>query len=140
MCDPAPTPREPAPTAPPAQAVGRHTAELFERGGRAPLPREWTIRENRWLAARHGVEAELIVDDRGRLRPAVELLDELITLVRPTAERLGSVDELDDLRSLWEIGPGYLRQQRIVESGGSLNDVVDTLIGELATDQPTLPV
>lgn len=140
MCDAVPTLRETAAIAALAQAVVTHTAELFDRGELTPLPREWTIRENRWLAARHGVDAELIVDDRGRLRPAIELLDELIALVRPTAERLGAVDELDDLRTLWQIGPGYLRQQRIVESGGSLRDVVDTLIGELESDQPTVPV
>ena len=26
-------------------------------------PREWTVRENRWLAARYGIDAELIVED-----------------------------------------------------------------------------
>ena len=139
MCDAAPTLRETAALAALAQSVVAHTAELFDRGELPPLPREWTIRENRWLAARHGVEAELIVDDRGRRQPAVEILDELLDMVRPAAERLGAADELDDLRELWSIGPGYVRQRRIVEAGGSLRDVVDTLIDELATDQPTPP-
>ncbi len=116
-----------------------HTAELFDRDELPPVAREWTIRENRWLAARHGIDAQLIVNDRGHRRPASEILDDLLTEIRPTAERLGATPELDDLRRLWSIGPGYLRQRRIVESGGSLRDVVDTLIEELETDQPTSP-
>ncbi len=29
------------------------------------IPREWTIRQNKWLAARYGLDAKLIVDDEG---------------------------------------------------------------------------
>ncbi len=139
MCDAAPTLRETTALAALAQAVVAHTAEQFDRGELAPSTRDWTIRENRWLAARHGIDAELIVDDRGRRRPASELLTELVETVRPTAARIGSEDELDDLLELWNIGPGYVRQRRIVEAGGSMRDVVDTLIGELESDQPTTP-
>ena len=69
----------------------------------------------------------------------IQLLELMVETVRPTAARIGSEDELDDLLELWNIGPGYVRQRRIVEAGGSMRDVVDTLIGELESDQPTTP-
>jgi len=137
MCDAASTLREAGALATLAQALVAHLVDQIDRGSLGPPPLEWAARENRWLAARHGVDAELIVDDRGRRVPAGDLLDELVTELRPTAERLGTAGGLDDVLRLWSIGPGYVRQRRIVEEGGSLADVVANLTLELETGEPT---
>jgi hypothetical protein len=42
---------------------------LLDRGYTLPVPRSWIIRENRWRAARYGLDAEIILDDQGRLQP-----------------------------------------------------------------------
>ncbi len=136
MCDAAPTIRETIAIAALAQSLVARLAERYEQGDLPPLPRDWTIRENRWLAARHGVDAKLIVDDRGRREPAGDILARLVAELRPTAARIGASEELDDLLELWRIGPSYVRQRRIIEAGGSYRDVVDSLIIELQTDQP----
>ena len=136
MCDAAPTIRETIAIAALAQSLVARLAERYEQGDLPPLPRDWTIRENRWLAARHGVDAKLIVDDRGRREPAGDILARLVAELRPTAARIGASEELDDLLELWRIGPSYVRQRRIIEAGGSYRDVVDSLITELQTDQP----
>jgi carboxylate-amine ligase len=52
------------------------------------------VRQNKWLAARYGLDTELIVDDRGNRRPARDLVDELVDLLGDTAARLGCSDEL----------------------------------------------
>ena len=39
------------------------------------------MRQNKWLAARYGLDTELIVDDRGNRRPARDLVDELVDLL-----------------------------------------------------------
>ena len=39
-------------------------------------------------------------------------------------------------RAILEHGPSYLRQRDIVASGGTLVDVVDSLVEELRTDRP----
>ncbi len=137
MCDAAPTLRETAALAALAQTLSAYIAEQHRRGQLPTLAREWTIRENRWVAARHGVQAELIVDDRGHRRPARKILEDVVEEIRPTARQIGSEPELDDLIELWEIGPSYLRQRRIIESGGTYQDVVASLIEELETDQPS---
>ena len=136
MCDAPSTVRETVALAALAQALVTDAADRFNRGELPPPPREWTIRENRWLAARHGVDAELIVDDTGHREPARLVLERLIDDLRPTAERLGSSAELDDVLELWSIGPSYLRQRRMIEAGHSLQDVVNELVQQLETDEP----
>jgi len=49
--------------------------------------------QNRWAAARFGARAELVHGER--VAPAVELGAELLELVRPHAERLGSAAQLE---------------------------------------------
>src|SRR3954454_3925724 len=50
--------------------------------------------QNRWAALRFGTGAELIHPDGTRLVRAPELARELLDLVRPAAEKLGTTDEL----------------------------------------------
>lgn len=136
MCDATSTLREVKAIAALAQTLVAHLIDQID-GCTLPLPpREWSVRENRWLAARHGVEAELIVDDHGGRRPAHELLDDLVDELGPTASRLGTTDDLADARRLWKVGPGYLRQRRITDAGGSLADVVSSLERQLRTGEP----
>jgi carboxylate-amine ligase len=50
--------------------------------------------QNRWAALRFGPRAELIHPDGERLVPAPELAEELLSLVEPAAEELGTVEHL----------------------------------------------
>ena len=59
-----------------------------------PVPRSWVVRENKWKAARYGMDAEIIVDEDGNLRPVREAIEELVTELTPTARRLGCEEEL----------------------------------------------
>ena len=136
MCDATSTLREAKAVAALAQALVAHTVDQIDRGALpAPLS-EWAVRENRWLAARHGVDAELIIDDRGQRRSATELLEDLVAELAPAAARLGTIDDLADVLPLWTLGPGYARQRRTVEAGGTLVDVVTSLARQLESGQP----
>ncbi len=139
MCDAAPTLREVTALAALAQALVAWIDERDECDELPDHPREWLIRENRWLAARHGAEASLIVDNEGVRRPARELIEELVDALGPTAERLGSTAELADVLTILDAGPGYVRQRRVLERGGTMRDVVSTLVRELVDDRPDAP-
>jgi carboxylate-amine ligase len=65
----------------------------------APAP-TWRIAENRWSAARHGLEGELADLDTGRLLPIRSRLRELIEDLGPVARRLGDGDLLPEGRAL----------------------------------------
>lgn len=141
MCDATPTVRESVALAALAQTLVEWTKRRIDDDSLPPRPREWTIRENRWLAARYGIDADLIVQhpetghpDR---RPVRELVTELLDDVRSVADELGNLGHLADLELLLEAGTGAQRQRRVVEAGGTLADVVHHLAAELAADTIT---
>lgn len=135
MCDGIPTLREVAALGALAQCLVQW---LDDRYGTDQFPRaahEWVIKENKWLAARHGLAAELIVSDDGRRQPVPDLITRLVDELAPVAERLGCERELADIASILENGPSYLRQRRIIEAGGTGTDIVRSLARELETDE-----
>jgi carboxylate-amine ligase len=136
MCDAVTTLREAQAIAGLAQTLVAHLIDQIDGGTLGAPPREWVTRENRWVAARHGVDAQLIVDDEGTRRPARDILEDLVAELAPVADRIGTTEDLADLLVLWDAGPGYLRQRRIVEAGGDLTDVVMSLERQLDTGVP----
>ena len=96
------------------------------------------VAENRWRAQRYGVDEGLIDFGRGQIVPYGELLDEIIELVRPDAERLGCVSDVDHARTIVARGTSAHNQRRVFEqsiSAGAntheaLAAVVDWLVAE----------
>lgn len=136
MCDAMASLGEVAAVAALAQSLVHHLDAHLDEGQRLRGARDWVIRENKWLAARYGLEANVIVDNRGSLRPVRDVIDDLLVDLAPTAATLGCEKELGDVRTILDIGPGYVRQRAIVERGGTLVDVVDHLIDELEAGEP----
>jgi glutamate---cysteine ligase / carboxylate-amine ligase len=137
ICDGIPTLREVSALAALAQSLVEWLDTHIDRGYALPVPREWVVRQNKWRAARHGLEAEIIADEQGRLVPLRAAVEETVEELTPVASRLGCADELRlNLETLAE-GASYERQRRIVAAGGSLVDVVDSLIAEFESDRPT---
>ncbi len=98
-----------------------------------PMPQE-VLEENRFLAARDGMDAELIEPELGRRLPARELLADLVAVCRPHAEALGCAAQLDGVNSLGE-RTGAQRQLEQAAALGSL----PRLVGLLASDFPAKP-
>jgi carboxylate-amine ligase len=84
------------------------------------------LAENRFLAARDGMDAELIAHEQDRRIPAKELLDDLLDLCRPHAEDLGCAAELETVSRLAD-RTGARRQLELSRSLGSLPRVVAVL-------------
>jgi carboxylate-amine ligase len=136
ICDGIPTLGEVAGLAALAQSLVEWLDSRVDAGEALPVPREWTVRVNKWRAARYGIEAEIIGDDQGTRVPLVQSVRRLVEDLSPVAARLGCLDELQSNLGLLETGPSYLRQRRVLAAGGSYPDVVDSLVRELETDRP----
>jgi len=138
MCDAPATVREAVALAGLAQTLVAWCNDRLDDGTLAGAPREWTVRENRWLAARFGIDAELIVEhpDTGHpdRRSVRDLVTELVDELGPTARRLGTTAQLDDLLTVLDLGTSAIRQRAAVEAGGTLRDVVQLLVDSLAAD------
>jgi len=98
------------------------------------------VGENRWRAMRYSFDSGLLDLGRQQIMPFAELLEELIELVRPDAEALHCVDEIEGLRLILERGTSAHRQLAVYDQarqGGAaepaaLRAVVDWLVAETA--------
>lgn len=136
ICDGLPTMTEIATVAALAQCLVEWMDSLIDRGYGLPCPKAWILGQNKWRAARHGLDAELIIDERGALAPVRTAIEELVEELTPIARRLDCEAELLNALQILEHGPSYLRQRRWVSEGATLEDVVDKLMEELRSDQP----
>ena len=132
MCDAMPTLWEIGALAALAQSLVAEFDRMIDRGETPDVPREWVRRENKWRAARWGIEADLVIDESGHTRPLRAIVDELVDHLLPVATELGCAAELSDLRRIANEGPSYVRQRQVVADGGDLPGVVRALRTELS--------
>ncbi|MEA2195501.1 MAG: glutamate---cysteine ligase / carboxylate-amine ligase, partial [Solirubrobacteraceae bacterium] len=83
--------------------------------------------ENRFLAARDGVEARLVDPVRGHAVPVADIARELVLACEPHARELGCRAELATVGALFE-EPGAAHQRRLAEHG------LESLVENLAAD------
>ena len=102
--------------------------------GVAAAPPE-VLDENRFLAARDGMRAQLIDPARNERRPARELLEELVAASAPHAAELGCADELEAVAALAD-EPGDHRQRILagVAQGEPFGPGLGLLVQALAAD------
>jgi YbdK family carboxylate-amine ligase len=132
ICDGLPTLDEVTAVAALAQCLVDQMDTQLDRGYQLPEPRAWIVRENKWRAARYGLDAEIVVDARGTVQPVRQALEELVEELMPTARRLGCTDELAIVSRIMAKGASYERQRRVAtENGGDLRAVVDALLAEM---------
>ena len=139
VCDGIPTLHEVAVVAALSQCLVHQFDTQLDRGYSLPVPRSWLVRENKWRAARFGLDASIIVDESGTTVPLRTAIEELVEDLTPIAARLRCTAELQAAAEILERGSSSLRQREIVSGGGSLSDVVDSLVRELRDDKPAAP-
>ncbi|WP_445263195.1 glutamate--cysteine ligase [Pseudokineococcus sp. 5B2Z-1] len=106
-------------------------------GERLPSMPPWHVQENKWRAARYGLDAEVVLDAAGRERLVTDDLADLLEDLQPVARDLGCVDALCAVERITRTGASYQRQRSVAQrSGGDLVAVVDALVGELRAGEP----
>lgn len=96
------------------------------------------IAENRWRAQRYGTTRTLLDLGKGEMTPVADLVDELIELFMPDAERLNCVKPLMHAKTIVSGGTSATRQreafatarQEGADTAEALKAVVDHLIAE----------
>ncbi|MDK3256176.1 glutamate--cysteine ligase [Blastococcus capsensis] len=137
ICDGLPTLEEVGAVAALAQCLVEQFDTQLDRGYTLPSPAEWVVRENKWRAARYGLDAEIVVDEHGAVRPVREAITELVEELVPTAKRLDCEAELRDVLRILEVGASYQRQRAAaLQHDGELRCVVDSLLAELRDGLP----
>ncbi len=101
-------------------------------GETLPTMPPWHVQENKWRAARYGLDAIVITDAASHERLVTDDLADLLARLEPVADRLGCAAELASVADIPRRGASYQRQRAVAErTGGDLVAVVDSVVGEL---------
>jgi carboxylate-amine ligase len=110
------------------QAMVKELAEHYEAGGRLSHYPYEMLDENRWLAARHGLEGELVdLPERKRV-PTKELARRLYDRLSEHAADLGGANELEGVLDLIERGTGAHRQRVVYEANRDFTELLREII------------
>ena len=106
--------------------------DRLSAGETLPTMPPWHVQENKWRAARYGLDAEIILDAAANERMVTYDLADLLTRLEPVAARLGCADELRSVDEITRTGASYQRQRAVAAAtDGDLVAVVDSVVGEL---------
>jgi len=113
------------------QVLVEDFSRQLDEGRTLPEMPAWFHRENKWRAARYGMDARVIVDAAGHQRPVREHLTETLEALAPVAVELGCIREFGRIATTLDDGASYERQLTIAHAtGGDLGAVVQHLIRE----------
>ena len=108
------------------QALVKELCERYERGEGIPSFHRILTTENKWLAARYGLDAPIIDLERGTRNriPIQQLIRRRLKTLEPQARELGSDRELEGIREILSRGNGADRQLRIFNANRDIVEVV----------------
>jgi carboxylate-amine ligase len=121
------------------QALVKHYCERYDRGDEIPSYHRILTTENKWLAARYGLEApvmDLATGRRNRV-PVAQLVRRTLRDIEPHAQELGSERELEGVREILSRGNGSDRQRRIFNANRDIVEVVREIAD--ATEAAAVP-
>jgi carboxylate-amine ligase len=114
------------------QGLVKELSEHFEAGKRLSRYPFEMLDENKWLAARHGLEGELVDLPSSERVGTRELARRLLDRIRPHCQDLGSAGELEAVADLLERGNGAARQVVVYEANHDLREVMGEIVAASA--------
>ena len=121
------------------QALVKLYSERHDDGGVAVAPHRMLTSENKWLAARYGLEAPLMDLETGRRNRVAlaQLVRRRLKELEPHARELGSERELAGIAEILRRGNGAARQLRIFNANRDIVEVVQEIA--IATEDAAVP-
>jgi carboxylate-amine ligase len=112
------------------QAIVVKLHRLYTRNQSWRIYRRALIEENKWRAARYGIEGKLIDFGREAEVPMRELMLELMEFIDEVVDDLGSRSAIEYIHTILNEGTSAERQLRVYQQTGDLKDVVRHLVME----------
>lgn len=114
------------------QAMVKELCDHYESGGQLADVQWQMLDENKWLAARHGMEGELVDLPHAEKVASKTLARRLVDRLRGHAQDLGSDAELDGITDLIERSNGAKRQIVVYEANNDLKEVMSEIVAATA--------
>jgi carboxylate-amine ligase len=117
------------------QALVAWHGDRFDQGATfdAHVP-QLLIEENRWSAARHGLDGEMVDFSRDTLVSTRQLVARMLDRTEPVAKRLGSAEWFDHLARMLDTTAASRQLQAWLEGGRSPHAAAAHLVRETAAD------
>jgi glutamate---cysteine ligase / carboxylate-amine ligase len=112
------------------QATVAKLYKLYSANQGFRLYRRALIMENKWRAARYGLDGKLIDFGKQIEVPERDLISEYLAFVDDVLDELGSREEINHIHWILEHGTGADRQLHVYRETGDLTKVVDYIIDE----------
>jgi carboxylate-amine ligase len=110
------------------QALVRELGEHYDAGKKlARYPYEM-LDENKFIAARHGLEGELVDLPKSSRVPTRQLARRVLGRARDHAQDLGSQAELEGIEDILDNGNGGARQVVVYEANHDLHEVMAEIV------------
>jgi len=124
-----------------------YLSQKIDRGEELATLPPWFVNENKWRAARYGLDAIVITSPDGNQTKIRQALPILVNKLIPVAEQLNCRHELESVLDILKLGANYERQRQIqaaaLAAGASTHEaleiVVSHLVAEMRADEP-LPI
>jgi carboxylate-amine ligase len=104
--------------------------KLHESNQGFRLYRRSLLMENKWRAARYGINGKLIDFGKQTEVPERELIEEYLAFVDDVLDELGSREEVEYIRTIMKTGTGADRQLQVYQDTGDMKAVMDYIIEE----------
>ncbi len=114
------------------QGLVKELCEHFDAGKRLSRYPYEMLDENKWLAARHGLDGELVDLPHSTRVSTRALARRLLDRMQEHCEDLGSADELQAVEDLLERGNGAARQVVVYEANHDLREVMSEIVAATA--------
>ncbi|OGB60646.1 MAG: hypothetical protein A2Y94_03365 [Caldithrix sp. RBG_13_44_9] len=114
VCDAMPTLKENLALTTMIYLLVRKFSDEYEMNGKMPRLERWILEENKWRAARYGIQGEIILNKKGTTRKMKDELLELYQELWEYSEERNlkeSQPYLEVVKEILSKGPSYLRQR-----------------------------
>jgi carboxylate-amine ligase len=112
------------------QATVAKLYKLYSANQGFRLYRRSLLMENKWRAARYGIDGKLIDFGKQMEVPERELIEEYLEFVDDVLDELDSREEVEYIHQIMKMGTGADRQLRVFRQTGDMKAVMDYIIEE----------
>jgi carboxylate-amine ligase len=112
------------------QATVAKLYKLYSQNQGFRLYRRSLLMENKWRAARYGINGKLIDFGKSMEVPESELIEEYLEFVDDVLDELDCREEVEYIREIMQMGTGADRQLDVYRKSGDMKAVVDYIIEE----------
>src|SRR6202045_4074096 len=112
------------------QATVAKLYKLYSQNQGFRMYRRSLLMENKWRAARYGINGKLIDFGKQTEVPARDLIREYLEFVDEVLDELGCREEGQDIREIMKMGTGADRQLQVYRETGDMKAVMDYIIEE----------